>query len=221
MQKQIWLLSKASNKAPSPTGATDTCEEPRTMQEPKMRVSTNTEGMLRLLLTNIFWSFVFVSDPCSVHERNKAVVNKKDKTWLGVKPFFVKAALFSQMRARRVILTETRQWKRATEVNPITMDSKTGECYSTPQKLLPHPNEVYLPIEKPCLHYKAGKRSMQFKFGYCHIQSQKGLEVRINFFAISFELDVDVCADSAAVSSWEPMYHLLLIVYLTVCYHYD
>ena len=143
---------------------------------------------------------------------------KHDWEW---NPFFVKAALFSQMRARRVILTETRQWKRATEVNPITMDSKTGECYSTPQKLLPHPNEVYLPIEKPCLHYKAGKRSMQFKFGYCHIQSQKGLEVRIHFFAISFELDVDVCADSAAVSSWEPMYHLLLIVYLTVCYHYD
>ena len=124
------------------------------MQEPKMRVSTNTEGMLRLVLTNIFWSFVFVSDPCSVHERNKAVVNKKDKTWLGVKPFFVKAALPSQTRARRVILTETRQWKRATEVNPITMDSKTGECYSTPQKSLLHPNEVYLPTEKPCLNYK-------------------------------------------------------------------
>ena len=49
MQKQIWLLS---NQHPTrhllPTGATDTCEEPRTMQEPKMRVSTNTEGMLRL-----------------------------------------------------------------------------------------------------------------------------------------------------------------------------
>ena len=155
MQKQIWLLS---NQHPTRhllrTGATDTCEEPRTMQEPKMRVSTNTEGMLRLVLTNIFWSFVFVSDPCSVHERNKAVVNKKDKTWLGVKPFFVKAALPSQTRARRVILTETRQWKRATEVNPITMDSKTGECYSTPQKSLLHPNEVYLPTEKPCLNYK-------------------------------------------------------------------
>ena len=81
-------------------------------------------------------------------------MNKKDKTWLGVKPFFVKAALPSQTRARRVILTETRQWKRATEVNPITMDSKTGECYSTPQKSLLHPNEVYLPTEKPCLNYK-------------------------------------------------------------------
>jgi len=32
------------------------------MQEPKMRVSTNTE------------------DPSSVRDRNKAVVNKKDKT---------------------------------------------------------------------------------------------------------------------------------------------
>ena len=62
---------------------------------------------------------------------------------------------------------------------------------------------------------------MQFKFGYCHIQSQKGLEVRIHFFAISFELVVDVCADSAAASSRELIYHLLLITYITVCYHYD
>ena len=62
---------------------------------------------------------------------------------------------------------------------------------------------------------------MQFKFGYCHTQSQKGLEVRIHFFAISFELVVDVCADSAAASSRELIYHLLLITYITVCYHYD
>jgi len=175
------------------------------MQEPKMRVSTNTE------------------DPSSVRDRNKAVVNKKDKTWLGVKPFFVKAALFSQMRARRVILTETRQWKRATEVNPITMDSKTGECYSTPQKSLLHPNEVYLPTEKPCLNYK----QLQAK-GQCSSNSviatsnrRRGWKSGFIFFAISFEFDVDVCKDSAAVSSWEPIYHLLLIAYIIICYHYD